>query len=138
MWIIGHSALAYLVIKLTFIGLKKKLLPRLLIFIFVFANILDSLHFGPLRWISHNLIGALIYSGIWIIILLKLNIAQRNEVISSYISCLCAFSLTVKSRARLEYHTSNSPASSGSKYSPPHSAAARIISSLSGFPKPTI
>ncbi|MFW9771529.1 MAG: hypothetical protein ACFFBY_00665 [Promethearchaeota archaeon] len=86
MWIIGHSALAYLFIKPIYIGLKKELIPRQIILIFIFANMLDSLHFGPLRWISHNLVGALIYSGIWIIILLKLNIIHKNEVIFLYLA----------------------------------------------------
>ena len=85
-WIVGHSAIAYLVIKSIYLGFKKEISPRLLIFIFIFANILDSLHFGSLRWISHNLIGAIVYSGIWIIIFIKLKLVYKKEIIILYIA----------------------------------------------------
>ena len=49
MWVIGHTALAYLVIKLIYTYNKEEFSPRLLIFIFIFANILDSTHIGIFR-----------------------------------------------------------------------------------------
>lgn len=88
MWIVGHTAIAYLIIKFICICNKKEIPPRLLIFIFIYANILDSLHFGQLRFLSHNIIGAVLYSGFWILVFLKLNLIKKKEISILYLAMI--------------------------------------------------
>jgi predicted membrane protein len=66
MWILGHTAFAYLLVKLLFPSIRKECNGKLLLFIFIFANITDATHFGPLRTLVHNTIGTLLFSYIWI------------------------------------------------------------------------
>ncbi len=79
MWIIGHTACAYLLIKLVYNLKKQKIGPNSVIFIFIFANLIDSLHFGILRIMTHNLIGTLLYSILWLFIFKKLKLIIKND-----------------------------------------------------------
>jgi len=79
MWIIGHTALAYLMIKLKYRIAKKRLDPNLIIFIFIFANLIDSLHFGILRFFLHNQVGTVFYSLLWLFIFEKCKIIKKKD-----------------------------------------------------------
>lgn len=79
MWVIGHTAFAYLLIKPLFIFTKKKVEPRLIFFIFIFANLIDSVHYGPLRRIFHNPIGTIIFAVFWLIFFEKCKIIHKTE-----------------------------------------------------------
>lgn len=86
MWIIGHTAFAYLLIKFKYRVTKKRLDPNLIIFIFIFANLLDSLHFGNLRFFTHNQIGTVFYSLLWLFIFEKCKIIKKKDYVDLLIA----------------------------------------------------
>ncbi len=86
MWIIGHTALAYLMIKLKYRIVKKRLDPNLIIFIFIFANLIDSLHFGILRFLTHNLVGTIFYTLLWLFIFEKCKIIKKKNYVDLLIA----------------------------------------------------
>jgi hypothetical protein len=67
MWIIGHTAFTYLLIKGTRSLDKKGIEPRTLLFVFVFANIIDATHIGFGRQLWHNPLGTFLFSAGWIL-----------------------------------------------------------------------
>ncbi|MFQ6124639.1 MAG: hypothetical protein ACE5R6_08560 [Candidatus Heimdallarchaeota archaeon] len=67
MWVIGHTAFAYLIAKPIFVFFKKEQDPIFMLFIFTFANIIDVFHFGFLRYYSHNFIGTVVFSAFWLL-----------------------------------------------------------------------
>lgn len=77
MWILGHTALAYIVLRAI---RYREQGPRLVFLVFVFANIIDSLHLGDLRIPAHTSIGALVWVGLWLYAFRKLGLASRREV----------------------------------------------------------
>jgi len=79
MWVIGHTAFAYLLIKSIFSHSKRKLEPKLVIFVFIFANLIDTVHYGPLRTIFHNTIGTVIIVVFWLLFFEKCKIIQKTE-----------------------------------------------------------
>lgn len=79
MWVIGHTAFAYLIVKPIFVVIRKELDPNLILFIFIFANIIDSLHFGFLRYYSHNLIGTVFFSVFWLLFFEKFKIVEKKD-----------------------------------------------------------
>ena len=74
MYIVGHTALAYLVLR-PFLRSKKDNLAVTLFFIFIFANIIDLFNYRFLRFYGHNLIGT------WIIILVAAFIFNKLKLI---------------------------------------------------------
>jgi len=65
MWITGHTALAYLVVRSGFSLAGKKPGAGLLLMVFIFGNILDALHFGWLRNFTHNPFGTILFPLLW-------------------------------------------------------------------------
>jgi hypothetical protein len=78
MYILGHTALGYLIARPFFKIDNEKYGPELLLFIFVFANIVDSIHIGWIRMVSHNLIGTFAYAGIWLIFFYKSGVMKAK------------------------------------------------------------
>jgi hypothetical protein len=81
MYIIGHTAIAYLFLKTLFVGTKKRLEPKIIIFIFVFANIIDVLHIGYVRIMIHNLFGTFLFAGVCALFFFKLKIIEKKQII---------------------------------------------------------
>ncbi|MFX0060620.1 MAG: hypothetical protein ACFFC7_00360 [Candidatus Hermodarchaeota archaeon] len=79
MWIIGHTAFAYLSIKLIFVLTKRRLDPNLMIFIFIFANFIDTLHIGFLRNLLHNPLGTAIFSVFWLLFFEKCKVIRKGD-----------------------------------------------------------
>ncbi len=79
-WIIGHTAFAYLSIKLIFILTKRRLDPNLMVFIFIFANLIDALHIGFLRNLLHNPIGTVIFSAFWLLFFERCKIIKKRDL----------------------------------------------------------
>lgn len=86
MWIIGHTACAYLLTKLIYKFRKKKMQPDLIVFIFIFANLIDSLHLGILRNMSHCLIGTITYLILWLFILKKYKLIKKEDFPALFIA----------------------------------------------------
>jgi hypothetical protein len=74
MYILGHTTFAYILIAMVFMMNKKQLEPKTILFIFIFANIIDIIHIDIFRMLGHNLIGIFIFSGCWIWIFYKLRL----------------------------------------------------------------
>ena len=79
MWVIGHTAIAYLLIKPIVNMRKKQMDPTLIIFIIFFANLIDFVHFGSLRNFSHSLIGTLLLTGVSLWTFKRLNLIEKSE-----------------------------------------------------------
>ncbi len=79
MWLLGHTALAYLVIKLTNRSTKIKLEGRIIAMIFIFANILDATHVGYLRMWGHNPLGTLLFTAFWIFFFGFFRLVERKH-----------------------------------------------------------
>ncbi|MFX0200200.1 MAG: hypothetical protein ACFFCW_29120 [Candidatus Hodarchaeota archaeon] len=81
MWVIGHTAFAYLIVKPMFVFIKKELDPNLMLFVFIFANIIDVLHFSFFRFYSHNLFGTVVFSVFWLLFFRKFEIIKKRDFI---------------------------------------------------------
>jgi hypothetical protein len=80
MYIIGHSTFAYLLLR-PFFSLKKEELDfDVLLFIFIFANLPDILHFSFFRLLTHNLIGTYLFACFWLIWFYKFNLIQKKHI----------------------------------------------------------
>ena len=80
MWVLGHTASAYLMAKcLCKIG-KQEFHPRLILLVMIFGNILDATHIGGLRSILHSIIGAIIFIGIILFFFRKMDFISSFEV----------------------------------------------------------
>lgn len=66
MYINGHTALAYLLIGVGLLALRKRIRPEILLFVFIFANLPDALHFGFLRDVTHNTLGTFLFVAFWL------------------------------------------------------------------------
>ncbi len=69
MYVLGHTTFAYLILRSFTKYYEIKLEPRIILLIFVFANIIDSIHFGIFRFAGHNLIGTFIVTSTGLILL---------------------------------------------------------------------
>jgi len=64
MYILGHTTFAYCLIR-PFLGSDKKYSSaKIILFIFVFANLIDVIHFWVFRFLGHNLMGTVLLIGI--------------------------------------------------------------------------
>jgi hypothetical protein len=79
MYIIGHTALAYLFIKPIYKLKRESIPPVMVLFIFIFANIIDSIHVGFFRTIGHNFIGIFLFSGFWLLFFNKYKIIKNHH-----------------------------------------------------------
>ena len=78
MYILGHTAFAYLLLR-PFISFKDdKFGPEILLFIFIFANIVDAVHFGHIRVLAHNPIATFLFAGFWIVILNRVGLLRKS------------------------------------------------------------
>ncbi len=78
MFIIGHTALSYLVIRPFLFVDKHNLKPKTIFFIFIFANIIDIINIGLLRDLGHNLIGIFLFSGFWLLLFNRYDLIQKS------------------------------------------------------------
>ncbi len=74
MWLLGHTVFAYLLVKVIWIKKDKRLEPETIFFIFIFGNLIDGLHFGALRFWSHNLLGTILMAVVLILTLKRLDV----------------------------------------------------------------
>jgi hypothetical protein len=79
MYIVGHTALAYLVLR-PFLSSKDKDFAVTIFFIFIFANIIDIFNYRFLRYYGHNLIGTWIIILVGAIIFKKLNLIEKKMI----------------------------------------------------------
>ncbi len=89
MWILGHTALAYLMVRFVFRIKKTEPRPGLLLYVFLFANIQDALHFGALRQITHNFIGAVLFPLLWIYLFEKWGMIRKEDRFLLLAAALC-------------------------------------------------
>jgi hypothetical protein len=76
MYIVGHTALAYLILR-PILALDKTDQKAVKIFyIFIFANIIDIINYNVFRYLGHNLIGTIIFSSFWMMVFYKLNLIK--------------------------------------------------------------
>lgn len=81
MWILGHTVLAYLIVKTLFSRPDTRFDGRIIFFIFIFANITDSLHIGPLRDVIHNPGGTFLYSMAWIWLFKRVHLIEQKHIL---------------------------------------------------------
>lgn len=79
MWIIGHSAVAYLSSKLIYKVKKQEISEKTLFFIFYFANSLDVFHFGSFRLLTHNFIGAYLLAFIGLFLFCNIQLISYQD-----------------------------------------------------------
>jgi len=80
MWIVGHTALAYLVVSSGFAIARKKIEPTLLFMVFIFANLPDATHLGWFRDITHNPAGTVLFCLIWALIFQRLGLLKKGDM----------------------------------------------------------
>jgi len=79
MWIIGHSALGYLAAKAGFSIGKKPLRPDLILLILVFSNLIDALHFGWLRDLTHNPLGTALFTLLCVFVVARSSLLEKGD-----------------------------------------------------------
>ena len=78
MFIVGHTALAYLLLRPFLRSDKSKsmALPQTIFFIFIIANIIDIINYNIFRYLGHNLFGTFIFTGFWLMVFYKLKLVK--------------------------------------------------------------
>ena len=89
MWIVGHTAFTYLLLKGSTTAVKRTLSGRAILFIFVFANILDATHIGFGRYLVHNPIGTFLFSSLWLYAFFYWGLIDRRLVPLLVSAVLC-------------------------------------------------
>jgi hypothetical protein len=79
MWIVGHTAFAFLLIWVLYIIRGKRIQPSLVIFIFVFANLPDALHAGILRAFTHNPAGTFLFAVFWLLFFNRFGLIEKRH-----------------------------------------------------------
>ena len=80
MWLLGHTALAYLVLRFLFFRKGKEPEAYQIFYLLVFANILDAMHFGSfLRTLTHSLAGAVLFPLAWILFFRRCGTFTRED-----------------------------------------------------------
>jgi len=79
MWIVGHTALGYLLARAGFSLGRKRLRPDMVLMIFFFSNLIDALHFGWLRDLTHNPLGTALFTAMAILVLARLGLLQKGD-----------------------------------------------------------
>ena len=80
MWFIGHIAFAYVIVKCLVLG--KRFRPDFLILLFFFSNLIDFVHFGWTRVLSHNLFAGILIPVVFLLALYKpLKISRKNSIL---------------------------------------------------------
>jgi len=78
MFIIGHTALAYLLTQpFLYLG-KAKIKTSNTLFLFVFANLIDVLNFPVLRYYGHSLMGTFLFSIFWFYVFYKHKLIEKK------------------------------------------------------------
>lgn len=80
MYVLGHSAFAYILIATGYLVSSKKFRPEAVLFVLVFSNILDALHIGFLRTLIHNLIGTALFTAFWIFFFHRYRLIDTKHV----------------------------------------------------------
>ena len=80
MWIVGHTALAYLVVRSGFFIAGKRPGPALIFMVLVFGNILDATHFGWLRDVTHNPAGPVLFTLLWALIFQRFGLVGKKDL----------------------------------------------------------
>jgi len=80
MWIVGHTALSYLVVRCGFSIASKRPGPSLILMVFIFGNIIDALHFGWLRDLTHNPFGTVVFALVWVLIFQRLGLLKGMDI----------------------------------------------------------
>ncbi len=79
MWIVGHTALGYILAKAGFSLGKQPLRPDLVLLIFFFSNLIDALHFGWLRDLTHNPLGTILFTAAAIVVADRLGLLRKGD-----------------------------------------------------------
>jgi hypothetical protein len=79
MYVLGHSAFGYLLIRSFSKYLKIELEPKIIFLVLIFANIIDVIHFGIFRFAGHNLIGTFIVTSMGLILLSNFKMIERRH-----------------------------------------------------------
>jgi hypothetical protein len=77
MYVLGHTAFGYLLIRSFSNYSKFELEPKIIFLVLIFANIIDVIHVGIFRFAGHNLIGTSIVTGTGLILLYKFKMIER-------------------------------------------------------------
>lgn len=89
MLIVGHTALAYLMVRPLLSLDRSRVKPKNVFLIFIFANIIDVINFSFFRYFAHTLIGIFIFTGFWLIIFNKYNIIEKR-IIPLFLLATCS------------------------------------------------
>ncbi len=79
MWIVGHTAFAYLIIWAYYTARRRRIQPILILFIFVFANLPDALHAGIFRAFTHNPAGTFLFAAFWLLFFNRFGLIEKRH-----------------------------------------------------------
>jgi hypothetical protein len=79
MWIVGHTAFAFLLIWMLYRIRGRRIHSSLILFIFIFANLPDALHAGIFRAITHNLAGTFLFAAFWLLFFNRLGLVEKRH-----------------------------------------------------------
>ena len=80
MYILGHTAFAYILIRPFYNYFDLRLEPKMVLLIFVFANLIDAIHFGAFRLAGHSIIGTVLFTAVWLIFFYYLKLIETHQV----------------------------------------------------------
>ncbi len=79
MWIVGHTAFAFLLIWVLYRIKGKRIQPTLILFIFIFANLPDALHVGIFRALTHNPAGTFLFAAFWLLFFNRFGLIEKRH-----------------------------------------------------------
>ncbi|MBI5000257.1 MAG: hypothetical protein HZB92_01840 [Euryarchaeota archaeon] len=79
MYLLGHSAFAYLLCRLGYLAKKRDPDPRIVLLVMVFANVPDATHFGIFREMTHNVIGTVLFALLCMLVLERLKVVGQRD-----------------------------------------------------------
>jgi hypothetical protein len=80
MYFLGHAAFAYVPIAAYCLARGVRLQPTTVLVVLFFANLPDTIHFGPVRWLSHNTVGALLMFALFFVLFRRMGLVRNEEM----------------------------------------------------------
>lgn len=79
MYILGHIALAYLIVLAFFAIKRERMAPAFMLSLFFFSCLPDIFHLGPFRMYSHNLLGGTILFAVFAYMFVRWNLVEAKQ-----------------------------------------------------------
>ena len=79
MYLLGHSAFAYILCRLGYLAKRRDPDPKIVLLVMVFANVPDATHFGIFREMTHNVAGTVLFALLCLLFLERLKVINQRD-----------------------------------------------------------